>query len=664
MHRLTEKNVVFKWTPECTEAFQKLKQALTTSPILIYPSLDKEFILDTDASGTGVGAVLSQIGEDGKEHVIAYYSKTLSKTERQYCVTRRELLAVIMAVKHFHHYLYGVHFLIRTDHGALTWLTNFKNPEGQLARWLEILGTYNYTIKHRAGLRHGNADGLSRRPCRECNHCEKRENHDQDLNQDICQKTRAIRTNESDETEPSEISTNWVDSKSHEELKQSQEADPILKTVIQWLNSATKPKWQDISHLDKTHKAYWAQWDRFTIVNGILYRKWINTTTSDHLLQYVLPSCFRNEVLKALHDDPLAGHMGVKRTIARVRYRFYWVGYQAFVERYCQRCIECQKRKGPSQNTRAAMKTYVVGETMDRVALDILGPVPQTYNGNKYLLVITDYFTRYAEAYALPNINASTVAEKMVTEFICRYGVPTQVHTDQGAQFTSDLFVELCKMLHIDKTRNSPFHPQSSGLVEKLNGTIEDMLSKFVTKNQRDWDTYLPFIMLAYRSAPHDTLGESPNLMMFGREVQIPVDLVFGKQHEAKSVPDYVDHLFNRMDRVHNIARDRLIKAADRQKRRYDLTCKTREYKTGDGVMLRDTRKYKGRSPKLQFKWEGPFTVIKVISDVLYQIQEGPKTKSKIVHTNRLKPYKGYMKRWYQPPGEPALNTRGQTKDQ
>lgn len=106
----------------------------------------------------------------------------------------------------------------------------------------------------------------------------------------------------------------------------------------------------------------------------------------------------------------------------------------------------------------------------------------------------------------------------MVTEFICRYGVPTQVHTDQGAQFTSDLFVELCKMLHIDKTRNSPFHPQSSGLVEKLNGTIEDMLSKFVTKNQRDWDTYLPFIMLAYRSAPHDTLGESPNLMMFGRE--------------------------------------------------------------------------------------------------------------------------------------------------
>ncbi|CAC5415224.1 unnamed protein product [Mytilus coruscus] len=151
---------------------------------------------------------------------------------------------------------------------------------------------------------------------------------------------------------------------------------------------------------------------------------------------------------------------------------------------------------------------------MDRAAIDILGPIPQTYNGNRYLMVITDYFTRYAEAYPIPNIYASTVAEKMVTEFICSYGVPTQIHTDQGSQFTSDLFLQLCKLLHIDKTRNSPFHPQSSGLVERLNGTIEDMLSKVVSKNQRDWDTYVPLLMLAYRSAPHETLGEKNNMLI------------------------------------------------------------------------------------------------------------------------------------------------------
>jgi transposase InsO family protein len=160
------------------------------------------------------------------------------------------------------------------------------------------------------------------------------------------------------------------------------------------------------------------------------------------------------------------------------------------------------------------MKTYVVGETLDRVVLDLLGPIPQTSSGNKYLLVVTDYFTRYAEAFAIPDIEAKTVAEKLVTEFICRYGVPVQIHTDQGSQFTSALFQEMCKILHIDKTRNSPFHPQSSGLVEKLNGTIEDMLSKVISKNQKDWDTFLPFLMLAYRSSLHDTLGESPNTMI------------------------------------------------------------------------------------------------------------------------------------------------------
>jgi transposase InsO family protein len=270
------------------------------------------------------------------------------------------------------------------------------------------------------------------------------------------------------------------------------------------------------------------------------------------------------------------------------------------------------------------MKTYVVGETLDRVALDLLGPVAQTYSGNKYLLVVTDYFTRYAEAYAIPDIEAKTVAEKLVTEFICRYGVPVQIHTDQGSQFTSALFQEMCKILHIDKTRNSPFHPQSSGLVEKLNGTIEDMLSKVISKNQKDWDTFLPFLMLAYRSSLHDTLGESPNTMMFGREVLMPVDLLFGKTSQLKDVstPEYVHNLTNRMDKVHDIVRDRFLKAADRQKRRYDLTCNTREYKVGDGVLLQDNRKYEGRSPKLQNKWEGLYTITSKISDLCIEYKK------------------------------------------
>ena len=157
MHKLTEKNCPFNWTEECENAFQTLKSALISAPILGFPDMAKPFILDTDASGFGIGSVLSQVHE-GKEIVIAYFSKALSKAQRQYCVTRRELLAVVLSVKHFHHYLYGSKFLVRTDHGALTWLLRFKNPEGQMARWLEMLNTYDFKVQHRPGRQHGNAN--------------------------------------------------------------------------------------------------------------------------------------------------------------------------------------------------------------------------------------------------------------------------------------------------------------------------------------------------------------------------------------------------------------------------------------------------------------------------------------------------------------------------
>ncbi|CAC5415225.1 unnamed protein product [Mytilus coruscus] len=199
--------------------------------------LDKEFILDTDASGTGSGAVLSQICDDGKEHVVAYYSKSFSKPEKNYCVTRRELLAIINAIKHFHHYIYGVHFCVRTDHGGWTWITNFKNPEGSLARWLEILGTYNYTIKYRAGLKHGNADGLSRRPCStSCTHCEKQENQkqaDEKSNSLEIMEIRAMSADNQDQVESNPIATNLVQEKSRNELMESQMQDDIIKIVKQ-----------------------------------------------------------------------------------------------------------------------------------------------------------------------------------------------------------------------------------------------------------------------------------------------------------------------------------------------------------------------------------------------------------------------------------------------
>ena len=167
IHTYTEILLDSKYTQH---AFDELRKCLTTSPILAYPDYSKRFILDTDASNYGIGAVLSQISNDGSEYVIAYASRSLSRQEQCYCVTRRELLAIVEFVQHFQQYQYllGRQFTLRTDHGSLVWVRNFKEPEGQLARWLERLEEYDFTVIHRRGSQHSNADALSRGPCKQC----------------------------------------------------------------------------------------------------------------------------------------------------------------------------------------------------------------------------------------------------------------------------------------------------------------------------------------------------------------------------------------------------------------------------------------------------------------------------------------------------------------
>ncbi len=167
LNKVSDKSVKFVWAPECESAFQTLKSALITSPILGYPIPGLKFILDTDASDVATGAVLSQL-QNNVEVVIAYHSKSLNDHERSYCVTRKDFLAVVKAVKSFHCYLYGQPILLRTDNAAVSWMRNLNNPTGQVARWLEELGSCDLTVTHRLGLTHRNADALSRSPRSKC----------------------------------------------------------------------------------------------------------------------------------------------------------------------------------------------------------------------------------------------------------------------------------------------------------------------------------------------------------------------------------------------------------------------------------------------------------------------------------------------------------------
>ena len=642
LHRLTEKARAFLWDEECEDAFQTLKDKLQQAPILAYPNPEGDFLLDTDASGDGIGAVLSQI-QEGEERVIAYASRTLSRPERNYCVTRRELLAVVVYLKYYKQYLYGRRITIRTDHAALRWLLNFKNPEGQVARWLEVIGGYDYTIVHRPGKKHGNADGLSRKPCGQCGHSD-------DVPSDLEAKTPMEDSNESETRQGEEGTVTRVvkmDANiSNEDIRQAQLADASIAPVMSAKEgTGVKPSWVEASPRSAAAKVYWAQWDRLEVREGILCRRWESHDGKTISWQVILPSEFRKEIIGELHGGVAGGHFGVTRTLASVKARYYWAFMARDVRASCRQCTRCAQRKSPPRKRRAPLQQYQVGAPMERVALDLVGPLPESDRGNKWILVIGEYFTKWMEAYPLPDSTSATVAKAFVEKFVCRFGVPRELHSDQGRNFEADIFTEMCKVLGINKTRTVAYNPKSDGMVERFNRTLINSVSTMIDphRNQKDWDDQLAFATFAYRTVPQASTGETPNMLMLGREVLLPVDLTTASPAVEGTEPqtDFALELRTRMQDAHDRARLHLRRSARHQKKTYDRGTNNACFKEGQFAWLYNHAKKKGVSPKLMSRWQGPYLILDKLSNVTYRIQLKPRGRMQVVHFDRLKPYDG-----------------------
>ena len=638
LHQLLEAGRQFEWTAETDSAFNTLKEKLIQTPVLGYPLPQEPFILDTDASNYATGAVLSQI-QDGKERVIAYYSRSMNSAEKQYCVTRKELLAIVRAVKQFHCYLYGRHFTIRTDHAALTWLLKFRNPEGQIARWIQRLQEYDFEVVHRAGLKHNNADALSRRPCltNNCRHCDRLETRDNPANTSVG-------------TAPCEVlspfTVNSISSLSdiyqYTELREAQLQDPDVKPILEWKESSSdRPSREEVAGCSPDTKLYWAQWKSLSVRQGVLHRLW-ETVAGDHTIaQLILPKVLRKEVFTQLHNTPTSGHLGVNKTLERLRSRFYWPGLHGDVRKWCTSCDDCASRRGPPTKPRAPLAKYTAGAPAERIAIDILGPLPESNMGNKYILLVMDYFTKWPEAFSLPNQTAITVADVLVKEYVCRFGVPLSLHSDQGRNFESNVFQEMCELLGIKKTRTTALHPQSDGLVERVNRTLESQLSKFVDRNQKDWDHLLPFMMMALRSAVQESTRSTPAKLQLGRELRLPVDLLLGRPEDHSVVYEYTEKLQETLEIVHQYARERLQYSSEQMKTYYDLRADDTTYEEGDAVWLYNPRRLPGLTPKFMKPWEGPYVVLKRINDLIYRVQLTKRSKPKVVHRNRLWEYSG-----------------------
>eukprot|EP00731_Ephydatia_muelleri_P003311 Em0001g3311a len=619
LNHLLEKGKPWEWTKVCEHAFSSLKKMLTTSPILAYPDFEIEFTVDCDASGDGLGAVLSQcIG--GGENVISYASRSLTKPEKKYCATRKEMLALVWAVGQFRPYLLGRPFTVRTDHSALQWLYSFKEPEGQVARWLESLAEYEFTVQHRPGKKHTNADALSRVPC---------------------QDAPAVNAN----SIPLDRTDSWLSQLSKREIRELQSRDEGIEQVIEWVEHPKTQPQRCPPSASHVMKSLWHQKKYLEVIDGVLYRRWEDAGGGglNKCFQLVIPPSLVPTVLAELHDSPTAGHLGVGKVLEKVRRRFYWVGQRRDVQGWCDSCNLCGSTKSPPKHRHAPLQADVSTTPMQRVAMDILGPLPLTPRSNKYVLVIGDYFTKWTEAFAIPDMETVTVARVFVNEFVSRFGAPTHLHTDQGRSFESSLIKELCQLMGIVKTRTTPYHPQSDGMIERFNRTLLSMLRMAAVDDESNWDLKLPCLMLAYRTSVHEATKHTPFSLMFGREVQLPIDVMFGLptgSGQPTNVPVYVKELRKWLSEAYERVRQHLSAEQKRHKLLYDTKVAGNPFVKGDKVWLHNAAVPRGYSKKLHRFWKGPYTVVDVLNNCVYKIkQDASPHKQHTVHFDRLKPY-------------------------
>ena len=671
LYDLTKKRAKYVWTNAQESAFNELKRLLSVAPVLSHYDPEADLILETDCSVHGAGSILFQV-VDGQERVVAYYSKLLNKAQRNYCATKRELLSIVLSLAHFHVYLYGhKRFTVRTDHSSLRWLLNFKDLEGQLARWLERLQLYDFEIVYRAGTKIPASDALSRRPCSEdnCRHCQRVESsacavssrdesatgsvgtspsalppsagssydyHNEDEIGLVCFVSRS-ESEYASETQPAEsirlVRIVGVD------LAKAQVDDEILGDFVQAKLAGTpKPKWEDISMRNTEYKAWWSDWDVLEMRDDLLCRRWVKDSTSKVIYLPAVPTSLRAEVLKQVHDSVGAGHFGRRKTLLRLQESFYWPQRRKSVVAYCKDCTVCARRKGPRKRQHGPMQRYCAGAPMERVGVDILGPLPVTDRGNRYLLVAMDYFTKWPEAIPIANQEATTIAEALVSNFFCRFGSCLELHSDQGRNFESAVMAEVCKLFGVHKTRTTALYPQSDGLVERFNSTLLNSLSTFVSDHQRDWDLCTPLVLLAYRTAVHESTGVAPCEAMMGRPLRGPLELAFPRPDQEQSTVDsqYVHELTARLESVQKFVRANLDLSGLDLKRRYDRRADQTGFQPGDAVWLYNPRVTKGRSPKLGRPWDGPYRVMERLTDVVYRIQSSPRSKPYTVNRYRL----------------------------
>ena len=339
------------------------------------------------------------------------------------------------------------------------------------------------------------------------------------------------------------------------------------------------------------------------------------------------------------------GHLGRTKTEHQVMRRAYWPTWRTDVRMWMRQCQPCAKyhRGGPPRQ--AALNPFAASEPFEVLAIDVTGPHPKSKNGNQYILTALDLFSKHAEAFPIRQHTAPLVARKLVELVFVRYVAPLRLLSDQGPEFESSLMADICRLLGIDKIRTSPYKASTNGACERFHRTLNSMIAKVVSENQRDWDEHVPMVLAAYRSTVHESTGFSPNYLIFGRENRMPADIVLASVNDPKTPEraecEYAVELIDRLRLAYQRAREHLQQCAETRKKAYDLRVKPAAYEVGQWVYYLYQRRYKGRSPKWISAYTGPYKIVEVIEPCNVVLAKNSRSKKFVVHTDKLKPYYG-----------------------
>jgi hypothetical protein len=685
LNKLLHKDQTFQWSEEAQQSFETLKRALVSPPTLTYPDMSKPFILTCDASGQSLGYILSQRDETNKEHPIAFGGRAVRQNEKHWPITELECLAVLEGIKQYRVYLTSQPFTIFTDHKALTWIKTFKpsHSNSRLFRWSLQLQEYEFEIIHRPG-KQNQSDALSRRPypvntCLVDNPVEP-ENVDSE-----CQKGRheTIAASFSYTKGPvkcelcksptitSEIHTVNVDSgnsdkENPENIASLQRDCPDFKQIIEYLETGQLPEQADqakrIQNLSR----------EYDMLNGTLvhfYQPRQKTPTADNrfITQIAMPKILRNDVLTSYHDSIAGGaHRGLQNTFAAIRLKYYWPRMYQQIHDYIKGCEVCQQAKVSRTDKPAPLHPLPVDEKWSRIHMDFIGPLPKS-NGFSHILLITDSFSKWPEAFPLASQEATEVSKVLFREIFSRYGAPRTIVSDRGRNFMSKLVNALCEIFQVTHHCTSSYHPQTNAECERKNSTIEQSLRAYIDDKQSNWSQMLPGILMSMRMSPStQSTTYSPYYLMFGKEMNLPFDTsIIPNNNLVKNAQQQINEVLENLKVAEKIAAENLEMAKEKSKDRHDAKAKEPDYQLGDLVWLRNPHTPVGLSPKLVQKYKGPYYITKVSGNSTYQLRQksDDKLMQSHIHANRLKHHHDPTERIVVQPPIPASTPEPTTSD-